>query len=84
MTDDDIIADAMRAACPCGESGHPREQCDPGWLAEVDAVPDVGVPDVPSGGNLCWNCRRLVVYGVGPHSDFARRCDALLTARQMS
>lgn len=79
MTDAEIL-EIAQDRCPCGETGHPREQCDPDWLAEVDAASHHPVPEVNSGGKLCWDCRGLVVYGMGPFSDFARRCDAILGA----
>lgn len=61
--------------CPgCGLAGVPEEQArrdDPAYMAELDALPPMDVPDTPAA--LCWGCRLLVAAGEGPVSDTLRR-----------
>lgn len=85
ITDAQIITES-RDHCPCGESGHPREQCSPDWLAEVDAAEAARtagatpIATIADAGPLCSDCRDLARYSAGPHGVFARRVDAVTIA----
>jgi hypothetical protein len=55
--------------------GIPREQMtapeERAYLAELDALPSMAVPDEPA--VLCWDCRRLAAAGRGPQAEAIRQ-----------